>query len=154
MVGEAIAGLGALKTAFDLAKGLKDISDAANRNAAVIELQERILTAQQAQSALLEQIGALEAKVAGFEKWEAEKERYSLTDFGGGTFAYSLKAEAAKGEPYHRICPKCYEQRQKGILQFRLKTSHKQDRYQCSACKSEFDFGTWQPLGPARIVRG
>jgi hypothetical protein len=54
MVGEAIAGLGAIKSAFDLAKGLKDINDAAVRNAAVIELQERILAAQQAQSALVE----------------------------------------------------------------------------------------------------
>ena len=41
MVGEALAGLSALKTAFDLAKGLKDITDVANRNAAVIELQEK-----------------------------------------------------------------------------------------------------------------
>jgi len=35
---------------FDIAKGLKDIDDAARRNAAVIELQERILSAQQSQS--------------------------------------------------------------------------------------------------------
>ena len=41
MVGEALAGLGALKTAFDLAKGLKEIDDAARRNAAVIELQQK-----------------------------------------------------------------------------------------------------------------
>ena len=68
MVGEVIAGLGALKTAFDLAKGLKDINDATIRNGAVIELQERILAGQQAQAALLEHIGTLEKEVAGFEK--------------------------------------------------------------------------------------
>ena len=45
MVGEVFAGIGALKTAFDIAKGLKDIDDATRRNAAVIELQEKILTA-------------------------------------------------------------------------------------------------------------
>jgi hypothetical protein len=41
MAAELIAGLGAIKTAFDLAKGLKDIDDATRRNAAVIELQEK-----------------------------------------------------------------------------------------------------------------
>jgi hypothetical protein len=35
MVAEVFAGLGALKTAFDIAKGLKDIDDATRRNAAV-----------------------------------------------------------------------------------------------------------------------
>jgi hypothetical protein len=40
MVAEVFAGLGAFKTAFDIAKGLKDIDDATRRNAAVIELQE------------------------------------------------------------------------------------------------------------------
>ena len=47
MVGEVFAGLSALKTAFDIAKGLKDIDDATRRNAAVIELQEKILLAQE-----------------------------------------------------------------------------------------------------------
>ena len=35
MAAEIIAGLGALKTAFDIAKGLKDIDNAVSRNAAV-----------------------------------------------------------------------------------------------------------------------
>jgi hypothetical protein len=50
------AGLSAIKTAFDLAKGLKDIDDATRRNAAVIELQEKSLSAQSAQSALVENL--------------------------------------------------------------------------------------------------
>src|SRR5215831_2322334 len=57
MVGELIAGLGAFKTMFDIAKGLKDINDAATRNAAVIELQEKILIAQAQQAALVEHVG-------------------------------------------------------------------------------------------------
>src|SRR6185503_3530269 len=73
MVGEAIAGLGAVKTAFDLARGLKDISDATIRNGAIIELQEKILTAQQAQATLIERIDQLEKEVAGFEAWDAQK---------------------------------------------------------------------------------
>ena len=74
VVAETIAGLGAIKTAFDIAKGLKDIDDAARRNAAVIELQEKILSAQQAQSELVDRIRELQTQVASFEKWDTEKE--------------------------------------------------------------------------------
>ena len=117
MVGEAIAGLSALKTAFDLAKGLKDIDDAARRNAAVIELQERILAGQQAQATLLERIGSLEKEVTGFQKWETEKEKYELKDVYSQNFAYVIKANARGAEPAHMICARCYEDRKKSILQ-------------------------------------
>jgi hypothetical protein len=138
--GEIIAGLGALKTAFDTAKTLKHISDAAIRNAAVVELQEKILTAQQTQAALIEEVSSLEKKVAGFEAWEAEKQRYQLTDFGGGTFAFLLKPASSGGEPSHRICANCYQIRQKAILQF----SHigtGQEYYDCLCCGKRQAFG-------------
>jgi hypothetical protein len=66
MVGEVLAGSSALKTAFDIAKGLKDINDATLRNAAVIELQEKIIFAQAEQSALVERISDLEAEMVRF----------------------------------------------------------------------------------------
>jgi hypothetical protein len=105
MVGEAFAGLSALKTAFDLAKGLKDINDAALRNAAVIELQEKILSAQQTQSALAEQVGELEKEVARLKDWEAEKKRYQLTELGPGIVAFSIKdVQTAMPVARSRIC--------------------------------------------------
>jgi hypothetical protein len=144
MAAELITGLGALKTAFDLAKGLKDIDDAARRNAAVIELQERILAGQQAQASLLERISELEKKVAGFEALEAQKNRYELKDFGGGTFAYTLKESEARGELAHRICPACYEKGHRSILQFDFRTHAQQDKYICPQCKTNFEFGARQ----------
>jgi hypothetical protein len=81
MVAEVLAGLGAFKTMFDMAKALKDINDAAIRNGAVIELQEQILGAQVAQAALLERVGHLEAEITRFETWETEKQRYTLEKF-------------------------------------------------------------------------
>ena len=141
MVSEIFAGLGAFKTMFDIAKGLKDINDAAARNAAVVELQEKILTAQAQQSTLIELVGNLEKQVANFEAWDAEKQRYQLTDFGGGTFAYALKPEMSSGEPSHRICAPCYQKGHKSILQFRHETATGQDKYACPACKTDFFFG-------------
>ena len=64
MATELIAGLGLFKTAFDIAKGLKDINDATIRNAAIIELQEMILSAQQSQSALVDRVRYLEKEMA------------------------------------------------------------------------------------------
>jgi hypothetical protein len=85
MVAEVYAGLSAFKTMFDMAKALKDINDGAIRNGAVIELQEQILAAQQAQATALERISELEKEVARFEAWEAEKEKYTRARPSAGT---------------------------------------------------------------------
>jgi hypothetical protein len=141
MVGDAFAGLSALKTAFDLAKGLKDIDDATRRNAAVIELQEKLLTAQSTQAELLERISTLENKVASFETWNAEKQRYELKPFGSG-FAYVVKPEAQGSEPLHQLCPNCYARGKKSILA-RLPTNTARQAlgmgtvYRCSECRTE-----------------
>src|SRR6267142_3086027 len=103
MVGELFAGLGAIKTAFDIAKGLKDIDDAARRNAAVIELQEKILTAQQAQSTLIERVHELEREMARLKDWEADKKRYKLAEIAPGIVALTIKEDMRSGEPFHRI---------------------------------------------------
>lgn len=117
MIAEGIAGLGALKTAFDMAKGLKDIDDTVRRNTAVIELSEKILAAREAQSILLDRVSALEKEVASFETWDAEKKRYKLTELCPGVTAYSLKEGMEDGEPPHHICGSCYQDRHKSVLQ-------------------------------------
>jgi len=138
VVSETIAGLGAIKTAFDVAKGLKDINDIALRNAAVIELQEHILTAQQTQSALTEQISQLEKEVAGFEAWDREKERYELKELEPGSFAYALKEDVKGAEPTHYLCTSCYENEKKQILQG--STSGFGTRHlACPTCKMRID---------------
>ena len=115
MAGEIFAGLTAIKTAFDIAKGLKDIDDAASRNAAVIELQGKILDAQSGQAALIETVGALKARVAELEAWDADKKRYKLTDLGAGMSAYTLKEGMENGEPPHYLCAACYNEGHKSL---------------------------------------
>ena len=156
MVSEAIAGLSIFKTLLDMAKGLKDINDATIRNAAVIELQEKILAAQAQQSTLVDRISELEKEVARFETWEAEKKRYKLYDFGSGTFAYVLKEGMEDGEPPHRACANCFKKEQISILQFRHQTATGQGKYACSTCKTDFLLGEYsdppviQTRGPGR----
>jgi predicted ferric reductase len=140
MVAEVFAGISAFNSMFNIAKSLKDMNNAAVRNAAISELWEQIFTAQSRYSAAVEQIRDLEKKLAEFETWEAEKKRYKLTDFGGGTFAYLLKPEAANGEPAHRICAHCYQDEHKSVLQFSAKSSG-QDYFECLRCKTRQAFG-------------
>lgn len=140
MIGEAITGMNALKTALDMARALKDINDAAARNAAVIELQQKILDAQTSQFELLRRVDDLEKQISAADKKSEQFARYLLTDYGARTFAYELRADAANGEPIHRACAKCFQERQISILQF----SHKgegQDWFDCLRCNSRQKFG-------------
>jgi len=141
VVAEVFAGMGAIKTAFDIAKGLKDIDDATRRNAAVIELQEKILSAQSAQMELVQTIGELKKRVADLEAWDTEKKRYELKAVAPGSFAYVLKPEAQGSEPPHQICAACYANHKPSILQI-MPRSHVSmqlgfTKYHCPECKSE-----------------
>ena len=114
---EFVAGLSIFKALYDSAKDLKDINDATIRNSAVIELQEKILTAREAQTALTERINELERVVASFEAWDVEKQRYKMKTTAQGGIVYSLNVNAELSEPPHDICPNCYQNRRKSILQ-------------------------------------
>ena len=146
MLSETVMGLGALKTAFDMEKGLKDLDNAVARNAAVIELQENILAAQQAHAALIKRIDDLEKEVAGFEKWDAEKEKYDLKEIYPQNYAYAIKANARGTEPAHLICATCYENRKKTILQ---KSSGV--HLSCPVCKTMVQFKESRP-GASRAI--
>src|SRR5262245_2293063 len=101
MASELLAGLGIFKSMLDVSRGLKEMNDAAIRNAAVIELQTQILAAQEQQATLIERVSQLEKEVDRFETWEAEKQRYKLEQLPPGVFVYSLKPDMAQGEPQH-----------------------------------------------------
>jgi hypothetical protein len=118
-----------------MAKALKNIDNAVALNAAVIELQEKILAGREAQTALLERVDDLEKQVAGFEQWDAEKEKYQLASIAADTFAYVRKTDASPPQPTHYVCANCYEQREKRILQ-RSDAAH----VTCPGCKTRMYF--------------
>jgi hypothetical protein len=136
MVGELYAGIGAFKAMFDMAKSLKDINDATIRNAAIVELQEKILAAQTTQSELAQRVRELEEEVTRFDKWDTEKERYYLVHaIAGGSMVYALKPESQGAATPHWICASCYPQRKKGILQ-RAESTYGMWMYRCPLCKN------------------
>jgi hypothetical protein len=137
VVAETIAGLGAVKTAFDMAKALQGIHETTARDRAVIELQKEILVAQAAQSALLESESALKKEVADLKAWGADKQRYELKDLWKGFFAYVPKEGMENGEPAHGLCTNCYQKGFKSILQNSGHPTHHDRTWDCHACKTK-----------------
>jgi hypothetical protein len=140
MAGELIAGLSIFKSLYDSAKALKDINDATIRNGAIIELQEKILAAREAQTALLERISELEKEVASFKTWEDEKKKYEMKVIGPGSIVYALKSHIHGAEEPHYICANCYEDGKKSPLQRNpanpIGAQHfgERDTYRCFRC--------------------
>lgn len=147
MVAEVFAGVSALKTAFDIAKGLKDIDDATRRNAAIIELQEKILSAQSAQSELVETVGELKKRVTELETWETDKQRYELQEIWPGLFCYAVKDSMRGSEPPHRICANCYSSGKKSFLQKPISGEY-YDEYRCNTCGEKIPVDKGNPPPP------
>ena len=141
MLAEAKLAMDSIKGALDIAKTIKDVRDEAALATQVSDIMHSMIDAQAHASAayareteLTQRIRELEAQVASFEKWEAEKQRYQLERVGSGTFAYRLKESERRGEPTHYICQPCYERGKKMIFQF----TQEYDRgpvHQCPGCK-------------------
>lgn len=147
-VGSIAAAYTGLKTAYDLTTSFLKLKLSAETQSKVIELQGVIVAAQQdafvaqtAQTALLKRVDELEQQIAEFEAWEAEKQRYQLTDFGGGTFAYVLKADMTYGEPIHKVCPTCFQKGHKSILQSLGPNAFRQEMCVCTTCETKLSLG-------------
>ncbi len=149
--------LATLQSAYGLAKNIADLDEAHAIKVQIGELLAQILSAQESEmrsqereSALARQVHELEQRIDQMETWNAEKQRYQLTDFGAGTFAYTLKPGMENDEPPHRACANCFKKGHISVLQFRLHSIMSQDLYACPSCKNEFHFGV--PKEPPMIT--
>jgi hypothetical protein len=151
MIVEGIAGLGALKSAFDMAKGLKDINDTVVRNGAIIELKENILAAQQAQAALTLQISNLEKEVAELKAWDAEKQNYKLGEVANGIVVYVPNDVVEPAKASHKLCANCFEDGKKSHLQIEIRSPGRATVAVCNRCHAElYITGMRQPEHPRR----
>jgi hypothetical protein len=135
MVGEVFAGISAFNGLLNAAKALREMDNAMVRNSAVIDLQGKILAAQEEYADMLGKVRELETKLAAFENWETEKQRYELKDHGeNAVLAYALKAGVEPPEQPHSICPDCYQQRKRSILQ--TETRYHNGQSICLSCQA------------------
>lgn len=118
----------------ELLKGGKGNSTEAQ--ALALDLFNQILDAKRNQSTLEDRLRQLERELKDRDEFQAQAARYVLTDTGRGAAVYALKPDDTTGEPFHRICPECYRQRQKSILQPDPE-NHRAFIY-CPACRARF----------------
>jgi uncharacterized protein (DUF3084 family) len=153
-MGDVFQGFSGFNAIINSLKGLKDINDANVRNTVAIELQQKILSAYQDQTALTEKIRELEEDVAAFKNWDAEKQRYKLEDLGEGRLVYALKPEMQGSEIAHNLCANCYSQSKKRILQKEQRMPGRATAYVCHDCNScIYIEGNWHPDHEKRGAR-
>lgn len=148
-IGSFGTALGSLKTAYNIVAEFAKLKLNAETQLKLVELQQLIIAAQndalssqESQASLKRKIQELENKISTYDTWKQEEQRYELVDFGGGTFAYSLIESKAEGEPAHIICPSCFQNQQKSILQHAGVNSFTQKVYVCNGCKTTFLLGS------------
>lgn len=117
-------GIKALKSAFDIAKEIKDLNDTTAIRGKIIEMQSLIMEAQSSaigaredHAAQLDRIRSLEEEVSRLKAWDGERNRYELKDIGGAMFVYMLKRSERGNEPPHWLCPNCFEDGKKSLFQ-------------------------------------
>lgn len=119
-----------LKAAFEIGKAILDLSVSAQVQTRVMEMNAKILAAQQEtiasneyQATLRKRIDDLEKQITEFETWNAEAEKYQLTnlrqanDPRGSVHAFAPKEGAYPPEQMHLLCTECFNNRHKSILQ-------------------------------------
>lgn len=140
-----------LQSAYGLVKDIADLEQAREIKSQIAELMDQILSArenairvQERETALLGEIDDLKKQIDQMETWDSEKQQYQLQAIDSGAFAYVLKPEVQGDEPPHWLCPNCFENRQKRILQFRERVSTRPgtsrgdySRWVCGSCRSE-----------------
>lgn len=148
-IGGAVSGL---KAALDIGKGIQALNTSTEVRQktsdlldALLDARMKLIEAADTQSALLKRVEELEQKIAGFEDWNREKERYELKAVDSGAFAYVHKPGMRGNEAAVWFCQTCFENRHRSAYQFRAQDrgsgagggrgSH--SRWGCNLCKAE-----------------
>lgn len=156
VTGVELAGaFSSLNSAVKFLQTLNSIKTAAELNEVKVRLQADILQgqqglfeAQQAQASALSRIADLEQQIMDMKKWNADKQNYELVEILPAGFAYMEKIEMGSGQPAHWLCANCFEQSQKSILQLK-KEARPWATYHCNRCSAEMTvFSRSRPQHP------
>lgn len=131
-----------VKVASSLGKALVDLkiegevrAKVIAMNDALLEAQQRMFEVQTSHAEMAEKVRKLEEELAKYQSWEREKKRYELQKTEAGGQVYRLKPDMADGEEAHDLCPNCYQEGVKIILQPSDSRSHQ--TLVCHRCSAE-----------------
>ncbi len=138
---------------IDAVKGIRELGVGNRVSALSLDLESKLITAQrltftlQAEHATaLCRTTELEEEIKKLRNWAEEKTNYELKEIFPGTHVYSLKPNIQGHGSQHHICPNCYENAVKTILQSSGYTKvHK--TLVCHTCNATF-LGEQIPMHP------
>jgi rubrerythrin len=135
-VGLVTAITSAAKRLSDTREEVKVNEVAIQLQGIVLDLQSEMMMIQSDYQNILRSKEDLEKKLVEQENWDKERTRYHLKNVGTGLtgFVYALNKSEPSIEPPHWICPNCYEDKKKSILQFTRKMP---SSWNCPRCKTE-----------------
>lgn len=148
---DVVAALTLAKSAVDLAKGMSSLTKQAEIAAKAIELQQIILDLQHKFTEAGSINDRMEREIRDLKeelKAKADLTRYQLVDLPGGANVYGLPETKLKetGELKHFLCPTCYAQGRKLVLQGNAKAEF----LVCLACKCVYRQLPAKPLAERR----
>ena len=102
----------------------------------ILELQTGLLTTQTSYFALINENNELKQELNKIRGWELEKSKYKLTEISEGKLIYLYKKQNDSDDPTHGICPQCFPQNMKSILQKFASPDGSFDKYgyRCYSC--------------------
>lgn len=106
-----------VKAAHGLANYNEFVTAVYEVNAKLMDATAVALASQEKQSSLVNRVAELENELREIKHIEADLQRYQLTRFPFGGYAYSIKPGMENAEPSHYLCATCRDQRKKSILQ-------------------------------------
>lgn len=140
-ISQAITACKTAKELLGTMIGLRDaklISEKAAEFTGIIStVQQSMLVLEAANLALINDKRVLEEKLIKMEKWESEKNKYTLDEVAPGMFACIRNPDAEPAEPEHHICADCMNNGHKYILQKNNDSSvYASRKLTCNGCKS------------------
>ena len=155
MYAELSAAIQSIASISDLVKASRSLGNLNEINAAVAEVNSKMMEAMAKALASLERQGELQRRVQQLEqeleelrKWRLSANRYALHKFPPGSLAYRLKEEFEAEEPGHFLCAKCFDNGAHTKLQV-VSTR----RLSCFVCNSMIPFD-FDPSPATRLARG
>jgi len=147
-LGSIAAAFTSLNAVSKIAQGVMSLKTMAEVQSVAIDLNQKIISAQNdifaaqaAQSGLVQKLHNLEEQIAEMRHWEEQKKNYRLAEpWGGGGLVYGVKESCKQSEGPHWICTKCYDDGRRSILN-PIKDAKFYIVMTCPTCKAQIHTG-------------
>lgn len=152
MIAEISSFIASSKAAYDIAKGINALKSDVDRNESISKILEVLITAQFQASAVMAKAHETEIekhnltkKLMELEKWSETEKQYELQEVYSGIFAYVYKKDEGAKEPVHWLCPNCWQEKIKSILQCDCKNEYASS-YTCQRCGKAIKWVANKPI--------